>query len=435
MNIRTAGSRFDPRFSLNRFAVRIKNIVTVVMAVAVAVTTGLISSRSAAADDIVIGVMCDRTGPTQGNGVIMCGAAQDYFDLVNSKGGVEGYKFRPVEVDAEYKVPLGIEAYERWKREGAVSIMLYGTNHVQSLQQRMAEDKLPGTSPGFGTATSSDGARYPYLFPIAATFYSQAAAGVKFAGEKIGGLKGKKIAFLFFDNPTGREPTAMLEALAKSEGFELKTFSVPPPGIEMSAQVLDITQRFKPDFLITNLFGRAASVGVKALGRAGYSLDKAVALAWGATDADLEGAGGMSVGEGYYAMMFHGVGSAYSILQDVRDMYESEGKALPKAFGTVLYNRWLFHAAIQVEAARLAAQSRRGAKITSEDMRRGFESISGASLAKIGGMAPPLRITAADHEGGGWIQIYQIRGGQYVKATEYFTAYADVKAQVIRQQK
>ena len=400
-----------------------------------AVANGICSSRVAGAEDVVIGLMCDRSGPTQTNGAIMCGAAQDYFNLINSRGGVEGYKFRPIEIDAEYKVPLGIEAYERWKKEGAVSIMLYGTNHVQSLQQRMAEDRIPGTSPGFGTATSSDGARYPYLFPIAATFYSQAAAGIKFADDKIGGLKGKKIAFLYFDNPTGREPIPMLEALANSEGFQLKTFSVPPPGIEMSAQVLDITLRFKPDFLICNLFGRAASVGVKALRRAGYPLDKALALAWGATEADLDAAGGMNVGEGYYAMMFHGVGADYSVLQDIREMYKSAGTSLPKAFGTVLYNRWLFHAAIQVEAARMAAQSRKGGKITSEDMRHGFESIPEVSLAKFGGFVPPLHVTAADHEGGGWIQIYQIKGGKYVKATEYFTAYPNVKAEVIGQQK
>jgi len=414
-------------------AERTRQMVTALMALAV--LTCLCSPRSAAAGDIVIGLLCDRSGPTQTNGAIMCDAAQDYFNLVNSQGGVEGYKLRPIEIDAEYKVPLGIEAYERWKTEGVVSIMLYGTNHVQSLQQRMAEDKIPGTSPGFGTAVSSDGTRYPYLFPIAATFYSQAAAGVKFAGDKIGGLKGRKIAFLYFDNPTGREPIPMLEALAKSEGFELKTFSVPPPGIEMSAQVLDITLRFRPDFLITNLFGRAASVGVKALVRAGYSLDKAVTLAWGATEADLNAAGGMSVGDGYYAMMFHGVGADYTILNAVRDMYKSEEKALPKAFGTVLYNRWIFHAAMQVEAARMAAQLRKGAKITPDDMRHGFESISAAALEKFGGLAPPLHITAADHEGGGWIQIYQIKGGEYVKATEYFTAYPDVKAEVIKQRK
>ena len=39
---------------------------------------------------------------------------------VNSKGGVEGYKIRVLEIDNEYKVPPAIEAHERFKKEGAV---------------------------------------------------------------------------------------------------------------------------------------------------------------------------------------------------------------------------------------------------------------------------------------------------------------------------
>ena len=197
------------------------------LALSAALGMGLYAPQSMAqGSDIVLGVLCDRTGPTQSSGVIMCSAIQDYIKLVNLRGGVEGRKVRPLEIDTEYKVPQGVEAYERFKKEGAVSVLLYGTPHVQSLQQRMVEDKMPGTSPGFGTANAADGVKYPYLFPIAATFYSQGAAAVKFAGDKIGGLKGKKIAFLYVDNPTGREPLPVLEALAKREGFELKTFSL-----------------------------------------------------------------------------------------------------------------------------------------------------------------------------------------------------------------
>src|SRR5204863_142768 len=81
-------------------------------------------------------------------------------------------------------------------------------------------------------------------------------AAVAFAKKQLGDLKGKKIAYLFFDNPAGKEPLGILEDLAKSEGFELRTFAVPSPGLEMAAQVLDITGCFKPDFVITHLFGR-----------------------------------------------------------------------------------------------------------------------------------------------------------------------------------
>jgi branched-chain amino acid transport system substrate-binding protein len=44
--------------------------------------------------EVIIGGMCDRTGPTQVNGAGICPGIQDYFDLINSKGGVEGYKIK-----------------------------------------------------------------------------------------------------------------------------------------------------------------------------------------------------------------------------------------------------------------------------------------------------------------------------------------------------
>ena len=42
--------------------------------------------------EILIGSQCDRTGPTQLVGTVFCPAVQDYVNLINSKGGVDGYK-------------------------------------------------------------------------------------------------------------------------------------------------------------------------------------------------------------------------------------------------------------------------------------------------------------------------------------------------------
>ena len=238
------------------------------------------AAPASAQKEIVIGLQCDRTGATQTVGVFLCPGYHDYIALVNSKGGVGGARIKAVEIDHEYKVPQGVEAYERHKKEGAVLISLYGTPQTQALTQKLTEDRIPGTSPGFGTAAAADGLKYPYIFPIAATYWSQGAAAVKFAGEQMGGLKGKKIAYLFFDNPAGREPLPVLEDLAAKEGFQLKVFAVPPPGIEMGAQALDISQRYRADYVITHLFGRSPSVSIKELKRVGYPLRKVVAFVW-----------------------------------------------------------------------------------------------------------------------------------------------------------
>ena len=166
----------------------------------------------------MIGGQCDRTGPTQIVGVVICPAIQDYIDLINSKGGIEGYKIKYNELDNEYKVPQAVEEYSA-KKAGAVSMAIYGTPQVQALNQKLVEDKIPGTSPGFGISASADGGRFPYLFPVAATYWSQGAAAVQFIKDKLGGsLKGKKIAYVYYDNPAGHEPLPILEDLQKIEG-------------------------------------------------------------------------------------------------------------------------------------------------------------------------------------------------------------------------
>jgi branched-chain amino acid transport system substrate-binding protein len=392
------------------------------------------ASPAGANHEIVIGMQCDRTGPTQIVGTVLCPGKHDYIALVNSKGGVDGHKLKALEIDHEYKVPPGVESYERHKKEGAVTIDVYGTPHIYALAAKLTEDRIPGTSPGFGSAAAADGIRYPYIFPIAATYWSQGAAAVDFVKKQLGGtLKGKKIAYIFYDNPAGREPIEVLEDLAAQEGFQLRMFAVPPPGVEMGAQILDIAQRFRADFVIGHLFGGAPAVSIKELKRVGYPLRKFVSLVWGSAEANIDAAGGFAVAEGYYTMQFAGVGSDYPVLNEIREMYKKEGKPAPKEMAsTVYYNRGVLIAAVHVEAIRHALKAKPDGKITGVDVKAGFEKISNFTL---GGLVPPLKITPADHEGGGLVQIWQVKGGKFVKTTDWFSAYPDVLARHIKEAK
>src|SRR5437762_881755 len=382
-------------------------------------TLAISGGQAFAQKELVFGLQCDRTGPTANVGIYLCPGYHDYIDLINSKGGVEGYKIRVIEVDNEYKVPPAMEAHERFKKEGAVLEGLYGTPQTAALNKKLEEDKILGTSPGFGTASAADGKRYPYTFPIAASYWSQGGAAVAFAKEKLGSsLKGKKIAYIFYDNPAGKEPLPILEDLAKTEGFELRTFAVPAPGLEMGAQILDITQRFKPDFIITHLFGRAPSVSIKELKGKGFPLSKVVAFVWGSAESDIIAAGGMGVAEGYSTMQFAGVGKDFPVIKDIEAMYKAQGKPAPKEMdSTVYYNRGVLIAALHVEAARNAIKAKGGAAPTSEDVKKGMEAIKGFTL---GGFVPPLELTPADHEGGGWVQIWTVKGGKLVKVKDWF---------------
>jgi len=309
--------------------------------------------------------------------------------------------------------------------------MIYGTPQTQALNQRLEADHIPGTSPGFGISAAADGQRFPYLFPIAATYWSQSAAAVKFAKDKLGGsLKSKKLAYIYYDNPAGHEPLPILEDLQKLEGFELRTFAVPPPGVEMGAQILDITQRYRPDFVIAHLFGRSPSVSIKGFKATGYPLSKVISLVWGSAEADVQAAGGWQVAEGYHTLQFAGAGDDYPVRQEIKAMYKQQGKEPPQAMDdTVIYNRGLLNAALHTEAVRHALELTGGKKPTGADVKKGFEQIHDFTL---GGLVPPLKVTAEDHEGGGWVKVFQVKGGKFVPETDWFRAYPEVVAAAVK---
>jgi branched-chain amino acid transport system substrate-binding protein len=91
---------------------------------------GLAGTAAAQEKKVLIGVQCDRTDPTQIVGTVICPAYQDYFNYINSQGGIEGYKIETPEIDNSYKVPPAVEAYERHKQQGAVTMSVYGTPQI-----------------------------------------------------------------------------------------------------------------------------------------------------------------------------------------------------------------------------------------------------------------------------------------------------------------
>ena len=105
-------------------------------------------------------------------------------------------------------------------------------------------------------------------------------------------------------------------------------------------------------------------------------------------------------------------------------MYHKAGKSPPKEMDTsVYYNRGIQDAAVHIEALRNALKLTGGKPPTGEDMKKGFEMINDFTL---GGLLPPLHVTPSDHEGGGWVQIFQVKGDKMVKETEWFHGYRDL---------
>jgi branched-chain amino acid transport system substrate-binding protein len=397
------------------------------IALAVGVVLGLAAAPADARHAIKVGGQCDRTGATKLIGVEICPGVTDYIKLVNKKGGVMGHTLDYTEIEHEYRVDRGVEAYERLKRDGAVAILDYGTPIVYALTPRHMEDRIPGITPGFGRADATDGERWTYIFPMAASYWSQMGGALKYLKDN-GATRGTKVAYLYFDNPAGREAIPVLERVAKKEGYQIRLFAVPPPGLEMAPQVIDITRRMRADWVITHLFGRSPSVSLKELQKAGFPLNRVVGLVWGTGEADAEAAG-WDVAQGYLGLQFAAVGRNLPVIQEIIKMHQEEGKEVPKYVGGVYYNRGVLIGAVMVEGIRLALQNH-GEPVTGDKVRRGFEAIKNFDL---GGFLPPLTVTPQDHEGGGWVRVYQVKGREWVPVTDWIRGYREEVLQLVKE--
>jgi branched-chain amino acid transport system substrate-binding protein len=90
--------------------------------------------------------------------------------------------------------------------------------------------------------------------------------------------------------------------------------------------------------------------------------------------------------------------------------------------GWVYYNRGVLVAALMVEAVRLAIE-KDGLPVTGEKVQKGFERLKDFTL---GGILPPLTVVPEDHEGGGWVRIYQTRGEKLEPFTDWFRGYREI---------
>jgi branched-chain amino acid transport system substrate-binding protein len=312
-------------------------------------------------------------------------------------------------------------------KSSALALADYGTPIVYALTPRHLEDKILGITPGFGRADSTDGEAFPYIFPAAATYWSQMGAAMQFVKDK-GAKKGSKIAYLFYDNPAGREPLGVFQRICKLEGYICRIFAVPPPAVEMSSQVLDIARRFRPSFAITHLFGKGPSVSIREFRKNGFPLDKVIGLVWGAGEPDMIAAG-WKTAQGYLGMHFAGVGRDFPVIQEIMQMYKDAGQEIPENVGRVYYNRGVLNAAILIEAVRLGLE-KYGLPLNGEKVKNGLESIKDFSL---GGFLPPLTFAAQDHEGGGWVRLYQTKGEKLVAYTDWFRGYRDIVFDEVKQ--
>ncbi len=346
---------------------------------------------------------------------------RDYITMINDQGGIDGHMIDLSVSDTGNQPQRGIEAYNRAKEDGAVLVDFLSTPVARAMVSRVLDDEIVMITALHGRGDASDGQVFPYVFPVMATYWAQAATLVDFMDQNEGGVKGKKIAHVYIDSPFGKEPIPVLEELSKKLDFELKTFPYASPGNEQSSTWSDV-RRFKPDFVIIWGAGGGQAVSVRDAVRNGISPEQIHSVIW-MSESDMEAVGADTAkGLRKFAPTVNGTDTP--VIQEIVEKVVDKGKgAGPKErVGTTYYNVGVATMAVAAEAAKKAL-AEYGEPLTGEKLRKGFEMIKDFDAQ---GLMPPVSFSEKDHQGGGAGRVAAWDGKQWAPQSDWHTSYEDV---------
>jgi len=351
----------------------------------------------------------------------------DYLNLINGRGGIHGWKIQAGVVDHASDVARGIEAYERFKRDGAILIDPLSTPVSRALVSRALQDKINMITPFSGRSDAADGSVFPYVMPMTPNYWSQAALLVEYMGRQED-LRGKKIAIVHIDTPFGREPILILRDIAKQRGFELLVFPYVPPGNEQTA-VWTQVRRAAPDWTLLWGGGAGQPVSVREAIRNGIAPNRVASCLW-LSESDMRSVG-VDLAKG--VLKFEGVaaGQDHKVIQDILTEVVDQGKGAGsrELVGTTYYNIGVMTTALMIEGVRLGLEITRGAALTGETLNQGLRSVSNFTAE---GLGPPANLSPTDHQGGGMGRVAQWDGSRWVPQTDWFAANQDLVWKQIR---
>ena len=374
-----------------------------------------------------------RVGPYAAGGTGFFGGFIDYMNLINKRdGGVDGVKLTWNECETEYEVERGVECYERMKTQGkpgpaAMNPLSVGIAYA--LLARATTDKIPLITINHGRTDTTDGAVFPYVFPLLLNPWSEASALVNYAGQRDGGidkLKGKKIVVLYHGSPYGKETIPIFAMLAQKYGFDVTEIEVPHPGNEQESQWLQI-QRIAPEYVFLRGWGVMNPVALKTAAKGGFPADHIIGNIWSNSEEDVKPAGSAAVG--YIALTDHPSGTEFPVMQEIikRVYGPGDGNLDDKSrIGTGYHTLGVINGILNVEAVRIAHTHYGDKALTGEQVQWGFDhlDLDDKRIAQLGatGLLPPIHVTCADHEGAGAVKFQQWDGTKWVVKTGWISA-------------
>ena len=402
-----------------------------------ATVAGVMAAMPALAE-LTFSSLSYRTGAYASNGIPLADGYADYMTLLNERdGGIGGELTRVIECETAYNTEKGVECYEATKGEGVLVYEPYSTGMTYQLIPKTAADGIALHTGGYGRTSAKNGEVFRNVFNYPANYWDGASGAINHLLDINGNdIKGKKVALVYHNSAYGKEPIRTLEVLSEKHGYELSLLPVDHPGQEQKSQWLQI-RRDKPDYVLMWGWGVMNQVAIQEAVNIRFPMENFIGIWWSGSENDVLPAGPKA--NGYKSLTFHGVGSDFAVLDDIKKYVVDTGKAAGASdqVGTVLYNRGLYMAMLHAEAARTAQDMTGKSAVSQGDMIKAMEAfemteekMAGLGLANFG---PSFKVTCQNHGGDGLVGVAQwdAGAGKWSMISDYKQSDQSVVAKLI----
>jgi branched-chain amino acid transport system substrate-binding protein len=208
--------------------------------------------------EVKIGVIYDYTGPFAAGGSQAAALGTKIaIDLVNERGGVEGYKIVPVYADAQSKADVAINEATRLLEQEKVDLIMgvYSSAHCVPMAQKVDAARKFMWANVCTASTVFKGKNLQYVFrpQVHTDQYGAASCSLVAETAKTGFKKEPKdmrIAILYEDGPYGTGVAAANEETCKKLGMQVvlkEGYSATAP--DLSSLVTKV-RRARPDVIL-----------------------------------------------------------------------------------------------------------------------------------------------------------------------------------------
>jgi len=185
----------------------------------------------------------DLTGRFAEWGAYHLKAMEDYFDIVNKQGGIDGVPVKVLWADVKWDAALSVSAYKRFKREGVVTMGALATPPATAIKTMAIEDMMPCIVQSIGMDLYFP--PNPAIWCIQATDFTWSMGVLKNLTELWleSHPQPPKIALMSWNSPTFLPSVPSIKAWAKDNNIEIVAEEVTPvPTLEFKTELARIKE-------------------------------------------------------------------------------------------------------------------------------------------------------------------------------------------------